>query len=253
VVLGVRQRRDAGHHRVQAAGQAGDRARDHEGQQLEALQVVAHGGGAVLVVANGQQRAAEHRIGHAQQQRERDEEDHGHEGVVLPGRVHEGGARHIEQAVVAAREARGGVRHEIEHLREGQREHHEVGAALANGHPADHRRAERAHGNGREQRKRHGHLQPREQYRDGVAAQPEEDALAERQQARVAQQQVAAHGGKPVDEHLARQRARAQHQRQAQRDDKREQERIFSWHGVGHPLRPSRPCGRSRSTAPIAT
>ncbi len=253
VVFGVRQRRDAGHHRVQSTRQAGDGARDHEGQQLEALEVVAHRGGAVLVVANGEQRAAEHRVGHAQQQAEGNEEHHRHKGVVLPGRVHEGGARHVEQAVVATREPRSGVRHKVEHLREGQREHHEVGAALAYGHPADHRCTERPHGDGGQQRERHRQLQPREQNCDGVAAQPKEDALPEREQARVAQQQIAAQRGKRINEHLARERARAQHQRKAERNDERQEESYFSWHGDVHPLRPSKPCGRKSSTAPIAT
>ena len=56
------ERRDAGHHRVQRAREAGDRARDHEGQQLEALEVVADRRGALLVVADREQRAAEDRM-----------------------------------------------------------------------------------------------------------------------------------------------------------------------------------------------
>ena len=56
-----------------------------------------------------------------------------------------------------------------------------------------------------------------------------------------------------VDEYLARERARAQHQRQAQRGDERQEECDFSRHGVSvHAFRPSRPCGRSSSTAAIA-
>ena len=59
--------------------------------------------------------------------------------------------------------------------------------------------------------------------------------------------------GKCIDQHLARERTRAQHQGQAQRDDQRQEESDFFGHGDVHPLRPSRPCGRSSSTAPIAT
>ncbi|KAF5287454.1 hypothetical protein FQR65_LT21019 [Abscondita terminalis] len=262
VVLGIGQRGDACHHGVQRAGQAGHGARDHEGLEFEQAQVVAHGGGALLVVAHGQQGAAEHRVADAAQQPEHHEEQHGHEAVVLPGRGQrpqrlpghrQGRARHVQQAVVAAREIGGRVGDEVEHLRKGQGQHHEVGAALAYGHPAHEGRARGAHGGGRQQGQRHGQRPAREQQGDGVAAQAEEDALPEGQQARIAQQQVAAHGGEAEDQHLAGQRARLHAQRHGDHDGQREEEMGMPGHHGVHPLRPSRPWGRSSSTAAMAT
>ncbi len=203
MVFGIRQRGDAGHHGVQRTGQARDGAGDHERLQLQQLEVVADGARALLVVSHGQQGAAEHRGRHLLQKPEGHQEHHGHEAVVLPRRgerpereaAHgEGRTRNVHQAVVAAREAGHRVGEKVEHLREGERQHHEVGAALPDGDPAHQRRAHRARHHGERQGQRHGQGPAREREGDGVAAQPEEDALPEGEQPRVPQQQVAAHG-----------------------------------------------------------
>ncbi len=79
----------------------------------------------------------------------------GHEGVVAPGigqhRTDETRTRDVEEAVVTAGDAAEGVGQEVEHLREGERQHHEVDALPPDRDPADDGRHEGAQGQGQQQ------------------------------------------------------------------------------------------------------
>ncbi|MDF9789472.1 hypothetical protein M2440_000173 [Methylorubrum extorquens] len=104
---------------------------------------------------------------------------------------------------VAPRDAAERVGQEVEHLREGQRQHHEVDALAADRDPAHHRRHESAYA--QRNRKHHGGRQPGPDKAEAghVAADPEEDALAEGEEAGIAEQQVAGSDRQPKDQDLA--------------------------------------------------
>jgi hypothetical protein len=74
----VGQRGETHHQRLQRAGQAGQRGRQHEGQQLVAVDVVAQRDGARLVLADHLEHLAERRVHDAQDAQEAGHEDRQH-------------------------------------------------------------------------------------------------------------------------------------------------------------------------------
>src|SRR5262249_59436847 len=96
---------------------------------------------------------------------------------------------------------------EVEHLREGEREHGEVDAAPPEAEEPDQRAAD--HGGYEpyaEREPERGHLELRQRDASAVGAEAVIGRVTEREQAGVAIEKIEAQGEEPVDQHLRRQR-----------------------------------------------
>ncbi len=210
------------------AGDAGEQARQAEGDEADGLGIVADEGGALGIVAHGVADAAERRAGQGVHRCRRCQAPAGDQVVDLDLRP-EREAEHMDEvgavgadALLAAEDAaqdEGARRHQ---LADAQRDHGEGGA----GPPRRHRAEDDAEG---ESGRRAGQRQDRQRQRrlaadDGVhrvhgeeAAQAEEDRVAERQQAGLPQQHVVGQGEDdhhPHQAHGGERQSRAQHVRQ---------------------------------------
>ncbi len=190
----VRQRGEAQYQRLERAGQPRDGGRDHEGQQLEALRVVAERDGARLVLLDALEHLAERRMDGAHDQQEGGDH-HGQRHVVhrhVAGQVEHAeqlAARHALQAVFAARE-RCLQAGEEQHLRERQRDHREIDALAADGQPAEQQAQQRAAGRAEQQPDLGREPPDLDRMAGDIGRAPQEGRMAERQKPRVAQQQV---------------------------------------------------------------
>ena len=254
--------------RVERAGQAGEGARDHEGGQLVAPHVVADEAGALLVLADALQHAAEGRVHDAPQHPDGGRRHHGRRVVVdaLVAEVHaqdpgpERKALDAAQAVLAARHPRGAVDDVEEHLREGQREQREVHAALAHQQEADGGAGQRGHGHAGQQRHHHAFHEVDLHEPGRVAAEAEERAVAEGDEPGVAHQEVVGGGEQREDDDLRAERDGGLHRRHHERDD--EEPGVEPHQRMAGRARdqsnfsqrsPMRPRGRSRRITAIST
>ena len=193
--------------RLGRAGEPGQRRRQHEGEQLVAIGVVAERDRARLVLADRLQHLAERRMDDAVDEQEAGDEDRQHDVVHAPDVVdrsssaEELAARHRLDAVLAAGERRLQAE-EVHHLRQRQRDHREVDALAADrqqpGDDAQQRRGRRAQQD-RELRRQAPDLRG---VRADVAGHAEEHRMAERQQADEADQQVERAGEQREAQHL---------------------------------------------------
>src|SRR5438309_1063109 len=224
--------------------------------------------GALLVLANALQHAAEGRVHDAPQHPDGGRRHHGRRVVVdaLVAEVHaqdpgpERKALDAAQAVLAARHPRGAIDDVEEHLREGQREQRAVHAALAHQQEADDGAGQRGHGHAGQQRHHHA-LHEVDLHEPGrVAAEAEERAVAEGDEPGVAHQEVVGDGEQREDDDLRAERHRGLHRRHHERDD--EEPGVEPHQRMAGRARdqsnfsqrsPMRPRGRSRRITAIST
>src|SRR5687768_13450116 len=256
-----------GHHgqpqRVEPARQPAEERREHERQQLDPSDVVPAGDGAVAVLANRLQDGPEGRVEDALERQQR-EGDQG-QGEVVEGerrlqRQRHTGQRergHLDaaQPIVTAGDVREMKGDEVEELREGERQHGEVDAA-----PAE---AEKSHDDAADAGQEQSAGQRAPQRRDlelrqrdpgAIGAESPVGGVSERQQARVAVEEVEAESEEPVDEHLRGQRLVGNDERK-DREHEREGQHGACGHRPHHralhsmrPASPKSPLGRSSST-----
>jgi len=235
--------------------------REHEGDQLVTSYRVAHEPRPLLVLADRDQDVAERRADHAPDQdggEEDDERDQAVEGRLIV----EVDARQVRpgdaaEAVLAAGE-RGPAVDDVEgHGREREREQREVDAAPAQDEEADDEAGQRGEGDGEGDRQEKGARREVElEQRRGVGGEPEERAVAEREQARVAEQDVEAEADQREQRDLARDRdrqaERAGEERQEGERRREDQERVAEDPEAGHSslatFSPISPRGRSSRT-----
>ena len=246
---------------AEAAREAECRGREHEGDQLVAADRVAHEQRALLVLADRDQNVAEGRADHAPDQDGGEEhDDRGHDverGLIVEIDAQQVGPGDAAEAVLAAGE-RGPAVDDVEgHRGEREREQREVDAAPAQDEEADERpvSAARATAKAIARRKELGREVELEQRR-GVGGEPEERAVAEREQAGVAEQQVEAEADQHEQRDLARDRDRqAERAGEERQDDERrreDQERVAEDPEAAHSsfatFSPISPRGRSSRT-----
>ena len=172
----------------------GERGGEHEGDELVAVGLVAERERARLVLADRLQHLAERRVDRPVDEQEPAQEDREHD-VVHDQRVaqvqepEQHSARDGLDAVLAVGE-RGLQAEEEEHLGQRQRDHREVDALTPDGQRAD-REPEQRRGRGAEQDGQLGRPAPHlGRVRGDVAGRAQVRGVAEREQARVADQQV---------------------------------------------------------------
>lgn len=158
-------------------------------------------------------------------------------------------ARHALQPVLAVRERRLQV-DEVDHLRERERDHREIDALPPDREQADDEPQQR----GRRRAGEHAELRREAERLDRVAGRVagarEEHRMAERQQPRIADQQVERGREQREREHLHHEhRIRADERRRQQRGEQRAVKH-FSLH---HFSLPNRPAGRNSSTIAMIT
>ena len=193
-------RHEALHDAEQAAGEARIGRSHDEGRQLVGVNVVADRRRAQRIVADRPQDRADRRMHDAPPDDEADEEPEGEIGVHGPVGIEpelvrpdvEGRRRHAGQAVLAAGVV--GERaelDEVEHLGDRHRDHREIDAGAAQRDEPDQIADGGRHDHADDNRQRHiGEVHLRQQIGGDHAARAEERRLAERQQARVAEQDV---------------------------------------------------------------
>ena len=141
----------------------------------------------------------------------------------------------------------------VEHLGEGEREHDEVHAAHPDREEADRQRGEAGGHRGQQQ----GRDQPRapgQGQRGHVAPDAEERGVAEGHHARVAHQEVEAHGEDPPDENLLQELHRVVAGREREEGQRDHHQRGGEEAEAGHLSgRPNSPCGRTSTIAAITT
>lgn len=197
------------HHAVargdEKARQPGQRARDHEGRELVAVDRKARRAHALLVDADAGQRGAEARAADQRQEAVGERQRGQHEVELHAAVLHverADGRPHVHVDAVAAAAERGVVEHEEGHLREGQRDHDEVDAARAQAERARHQRI--AGGAAHGQRQQHGDgaaILAGAQHR-GIGADAVESRMAQAHEAGHADQQLEAQREDREDHHL---------------------------------------------------
>ncbi|MNL24681.1 hypothetical protein D3C87_1461260 [compost metagenome] len=190
----VRQRAEAQHQRLDRTGQARQRGRDHEGQQLEAIDIVSKRNCARFVLLDGLEDLAERRVHGTHDQcecRHDDGQRHVVQRDVLGEREHaeQLAARNALQAVLAARERRLQADEE-QHLRQRQRDHREIDALAPDGQRADHVADARPGQCAEDQAHFRRHAPDLHRVAGRVAGAAEERRVAEREQPGKADQQV---------------------------------------------------------------
>ena len=183
---------------VERAGEAAERARDDERGELVALDVVPDEAGALLVLADRLEHATEGRVDDAPEEPDRRGGERGGRVVVdaLVGEVEaeraeaQGEALDAAEAVLAARHGRRAIDDVEEHLGEGEGEEREVDAALAHEEEADRRAREPGRRDTGQERDDHAPRDVDLREAGRVTAEAEEGAVAERDQARVAHEEV---------------------------------------------------------------
>ena len=189
--------------------QPGDGRGDDEGDQLVAADRVALEGGALLVLADRHQHPAERRPHHPPQKGDHHEADPGDDRVVDAGprEVHaeDGRARDGAEPALPAGERSPAVGDGEEQRRQRERQEREVHAAAAEDQRPEEEGADAHQGGGKE----HGedepfrHQPPMDQP-GGVGAHAEPGAVAERDEAGVAEQEVEAEADERVDHAVGR-------------------------------------------------
>ncbi len=255
------RRHEAEQHRVQEAGQPGQRAGQHEGAELVAEGRVAERAHAVLVGLDADQHPPERRAQHAQQQQVHQHQRNQDEVIELVAFVQV--ERHppaqprlrpeIEIDAVRAAAERGVVEQVEGHLREGKGHHDEIDALGAQHQHADQQRRQRR---GQHRRRQHqpqvGRIVLWRDQRHRVGGDAEEGGMAEADQAGEADQQVEAHREDAEHQDLGHQldvelRADQRVGRQrGQRDELENRQRAHH-----HEALFNRPSGRHSSTAAI--
>src|SRR5262245_3499739 len=254
---------------VEPAGQAREEGGEDKGQVLHAVDVVAAGGGAVTVFADGLEHGAEGRIedalerGHGQphdDEREVVESERAFE-VELPPEELDGEEREATQAVAAPRHVGQEEGDAVEELGEGQGESGEVEAAPAQTEKAGGRAAQHGEGRpGREREPDRADLELGEGEAGAVGAEAVVGGVAEGEQARVAVEQVEAEGEETEDQHL-RGEGLVGHEERKHGEEDAEGDDLVAAHegrerGQGHsarPASPTMPLGRTRRTRAITT
>ena len=246
------------------AGKARQSRRDREGDELVAVSVVADEAGANLVLADRHQHAADRRVVKALQHQHDEEAENGDEAVEGPAIVE------IDEAVVRPDDAAKAVlsagqlgpaeRHRVHDRGERQGQEREIDAAPAQDDEAGDSGRDRHE----EKREQHGqqHLSGQGMAlgeHGGIGADAEEGAVAEGDEAGMADQDVQRHGRDGEDHHVGRRgqgEADGQHE-QRQHDQRRcghEKGAQFGGHG-GHSnlamRSPNRPRGRRSRTSTI--
>src|SRR5881296_3651292 len=245
---GVQRPRQATEHRV-----------EDEREVLDARDVVAARRRTVGVLADRLQHGAERRVQDALERRHREADDHQRE-VVEDDRAIEGqppapeaDGRHCDapQPVVAARPVGEVEPDEVEQLGEGERQHREVDAAAAQAEESDEGAADQGRREPDPEREpQRRHLELGERDARAVRAESPVRCGPERQQSRVAVEEVEPEREEPVDQHLRAERL-VRHEPGENREDDEEAE-----HGMppdprhsSNPASPSRPLGRNSRTS----
>mmetsp|Transcript_57674 Transcript_57674/g.135823 ORF Transcript_57674/g.135823 Transcript_57674/m.135823 type:complete len:360 (+) Transcript_57674:876-1955(+) len=249
----VGQRGETQHQGLGGAGQAGQRGREHEGQQLEVPRVVAEGRGAGLVLADGREHLAEGRVDDAVDQPERRDEQAQHDveqrQVLRQVQPEEMAARHALQAVFPAGERRL-QEEEVQHLGQRQRDHREVDARAPDRQQAEHQADECGAPGTEQQPHRRGQAPDLERMAADVARRAQEGRMPEGQQPGEAHQQVEGAGKQRVAQHLHHEHGVGAQQRQ--QADADEEGRVADQLLV-HFSFPNKPAGRTSSTMAMTT
>src|SRR5437879_5145321 len=261
------QRLDRHHRqpqRVQRPREAAEERVEHEREVLDAGDIVTARGGAVGILADRLQHRAERRVEDALERRHRHahhderevvEDDRAVEAqreAAEPDRRH----RDAAQPVVTARPVGEVEADEVEQLGEGERQHREVDAAPAQAEEPHQSAADERRREARPQRQpERGDLELGERDARAVGAQPPVGGRAERQQPRVAVEQVEAQREESVDQHLRAERLVRHHPREDGEDHEEAEHgvpppprRRGATHSI-NPCSPRRPLGRNSSTS----
>ncbi len=213
--------------------------RDDERQQLVALRCVADEAGAGFVLADRDQHLADGRAVEAPQEPHHQEGDYCDQDVVVDPAVETQAevARpgDAAEAVLAAGHRGPAEGDDVEHRRQGERQQREIDAA-----PAQDQHAEQA-GNDDDEADRQQHRQDeavREQVAlceaGGVGGKAEPGAVAERDEAGVADQHVERHAGDGEDHHLGRRGHGEADRRHDQRQGEQPGAGDEQWQAVAH-------------------
>ena len=194
----VGQRGKAQHQRLERTGETGDRCRDHERQQLEAIGVVAQRDGARFVFLDALEHLTERRVDGAHDHEEGDHDDgqahvvHGHVALQIE-HAEQLAARHALQAVFTAgeRQLQAG---EVQHLRERQCDHRGIDALTTDRKEAHHQTEQSACHQTEQQTDFGRHAPDLDRLAGDVGRAAKERGVTERQQTGVAQQQVEGRG-----------------------------------------------------------
>ena len=261
------RRHEALHDGEKTPGETGIGRSDHEGGELVAVNVMAERRRAQRVVAQRAQDRSHRRPHDAQRDDQADEIPERQEGVHrrvgVEAQRHktevEAGRRHARQAVLSAGEGRQGIElDEEEHLGDRHRDHGEVDPRAPEGDQtdkiADHAGNHRADHNRRQDIGKIGYGK---QIRGEHAAGAEERRLTERQQARIAEQEIEAEPEQPPDQDAVdggqREAEMRQHEGRGNQRDDRERfndERTIRNHG-GTAFTRGQPCrGAHRDGSP---
>ena len=265
----VGERGELEHQGLGRARHAGERGREHEGEQLELGHVVAERHRARLVLADRLEDLAEGRVDGAVDDEEADAEHREHQVVHRDvvrqvDDAEQVAARHALQAVLAP--GRLPLQHdEIHHLRQRQRDHREVDPGAADRQHAE-QPAERAGGERAAddaQLRRHAHVT--HQHPAHVARAAEEGSVTEGEQAGETEQQVERAREQPEAQDLHQEGGIHRERRHQPDQEQRAEEdrggtcehRIRVVHQSDSSPRaqalPNRPAGRTSSTTTMIT
>src|SRR5499426_2747449 len=190
------ERHDAEEHGVEYPRQPREGSAHHEGGELHAGDVVAQSFRAQLVLANGLQDLAERRLDDALHDPEREQEQHGDGRVVgertLDVEAEDMRTRNAGHAVLASRHRGPLIGREVEHLVQREGEHDEVETGALDAEISHGGRRDGAYHDARAQRQEHIDPVVLQQVAGHVGGRAKEGGLAEREQSRVAHEQVQA-------------------------------------------------------------
>jgi hypothetical protein len=186
---------------------------DDEDEQLVAVHVVPHCRGAQRIVADGGQDAADRRLHDAARDQQSHEIAAGDEAIHGPAALNrerceaqrKGGRRHARQAVLAAREIRERrILEKEKYLSDRHGDHSEIDPGTPQRDQSDAEPAQRRRQHAESQAEHHaGDARARQQIGRGESAGAEERRLAERQESRVAEQQIETDPEQPQHEDAA--------------------------------------------------